>query len=267
MATSERQYYYIKSKLSGYVLDIFGNIAFPGCQVGLWEVGDRKSNQMWRFDDETKTIRSEQANDYYVLDVDADDSLIVTGYDSSRSDQKWQRVGDKILNVDDPRYCIDVCESNTEKGARVIKYPFYETENQFWEFEPVTPYPKREEFYIVSQMHGKVVTVNAENKLEMQPKAATVDKNQLFFADADGYLHSAANFLALTSTKGDQFSLTSDSADPSNQWKFNAEGTRVVNADGNVLDIEGGKSGDGEPVVSWEEKDQVNQLWSKEVVA
>lgn len=66
--------------------------------------------------------------------------------------------------------------------------------------------------------------------------------------------------------EGDQFSLSPDSDDPSTQWKFDDSGTRVVDAAGNVLDIQGGFTADGVAVVSWEDKNQNNQRWNKVVV-
>lgn len=247
------KYYNIRSKLSGYVLDISGDVADVGVPVVLWEAGIDKTNQLWRFDDATKTIRSQQANDYFVLDISDDDGLIVNAYDSTRANQRWKRDVDTILNVDDPRFCLDVLDSNREMGAQVIKYAFYGTENQFWEVVA----PPRKEFYIVSQMHGKAVTVNASGYLEIQPKATPADKNQLFFADHNGYLHSATNDLALTSIRGDPFSLSALSADPSTQWKF--KDNQVTNPEGSVLDIEGSNKGDGVKVDSWDNFDAVNQ--------
>jgi len=124
---------------------------------------------------------------------------------------------------------------------------------------------ERKLFYIVSEMHGKVVDIHSEDdaagaKLETWDKASPVKRNQLWYLDAEQFIKSALNDMTFSNKEPGQ-PLTTDlpSKDMRTIWMF--DGNKVVNLAGEVLDIKGAHRFNGTELISYEYNGHSNQHW------
>jgi len=268
-------YYIIKSKLTEFVLDAQGG-GKEGHKVIPYDRND-KPNQIWYDDNTTGTIRLKEGN--LVMAI-KDNQLIVDKYKEGNPDQQWKRHEHYILNRLDNKKAIDIYEDNKEKGAKIGSWTFHGKKNQSFDFifvggeAPVvgaaTHGGPRKEFFIVSEMNGKVLDV-AGAKKDPGAKVCVYDKhtpnapNQLWYIDNSGYIRSALNDLTFVNAKaGYDLKMQVPSGDPRNQWTFH--GLKVGNRAGECLDIQGASNSNGADVCSYEYKDQKNQHWIQQYV-
>lgn len=130
-------------------------------------------------------------------------------------------------------------------------------------------FPKRE-FLIVSEMHGKVLDIEKENansgaKVIMWNKHKEKEhkKNQLWYLDQRGFIHSALNDMVLHNSEyGKEITTAPYQENPRYQFKF--EGKKITNGVGECLDIKGKDDDKGAVVITYEYKDQKNQQWNQE---
>jgi hypothetical protein len=129
------RYFFIKSKLSGKVLDIEGNRKGPGAKVILWDQkGGHPDNQLW-FEDRFGNIRS-KLDDDNILDP-SDGTLRANRYDDGHNKKFWAIQGDRIVNVHNHSEVLDVKGNNANKGAEVCAWNAHGGANQQWTFEYV----------------------------------------------------------------------------------------------------------------------------------
>jgi len=204
-------YYVIKSKLSNLVLDAEGG-GKDGHKVITYDRSDH-DNQLWYDDCVSNTIRLKDGN--LVMGLDKHAHLIVEK-DKGTADQKWKREGEHIRNGFDNNKVIDILGESKSKGAKIGAYAFHGKKNQCFEFifvggeapsaAPLTqPGGMRRQFYIVSELNGRVLDV-AGAKKDAGAKVVVYDKhtpaatNQLWYIDQHGYIRSALNDMTFTST-------------------------------------------------------------------
>lgn len=267
-------YYVIVSKLSGLALDVEA-MGGSGSKVIPWDRhgGD---NQLWYDDPSTGTIRSKWNNCALTTE---NDQLYVKDVQPGNPNQQWSRQGEFIKNRSDNRV-LDIFGENAEKGAQIGPFKEKGGNNQKWTFETVGGQApgvasayyqgQKRQFYIVSEMHGKVLDI-AEEKTEPGAKVVMWSKhspsrpNQLWYLDGQGLIRSSLNDLTISNGgKGDKIVTAVPSGDPRGQWQF--QGNKIANRVGEFLDIAKENDSDGADVVSWELNDKDNQHWRQEFV-
>jgi len=136
--------------------------------------------------------------------------------------------------------------------------------------QPQAPAQPRREFFLVSEMHGKVLDIckedkNAGAKVIMYKKSEKNRKNQLWYLDTQGWIRSALNDFVFSNTEsGKHIAMQPYSDNARGQWKV--DGKRIVNKMGEVLDISGENKDDGAEVISYKDSKQKNQQWRQEFV-
>jgi len=267
-------YYLIKSKLSEYVLDAEGG-GKEGHRVITFDKHGQ-DNQVWYDDTLTGTIRLKAGNLCLTI---KNNELYIEKFKEGNPDQQWVRQDQYIRNRVDTNKALDVYEGSKSKGAKVGAWSFHGKKNQCWDFvfvggeAPVTGAsqiaPGRQ-FYIVSEMNGKVLDVSGGNANE-GTKVVTWDKhvpiapNQLWYIDQLGYIRSALNHMTFSSAKaGEDLRTQLATGDPRNQWTFH--GSKVGSRAGECLDISGGSDSNGASLCSFAYKDQKNQHWAAQYV-
>lgn len=268
---SPKTYYLIKTHLGDLVLDVEGGSSSPGARVitytrknwGEW------SNQLWFDDPMTGTIRSKATG--HCLDL-AGDTLVVNPHYPGNPNQLWERYGTTIRNRHVPHRVIDVAGANRSAGARVISFDQNGGTNQQFDFVYVPgltePYTRRD-FFIVSEMHNKVLDISGVNPCAgagviVWPKKSPVAKNQLWYFDPQGVIHSALNDMVLETQGGTQARVMPFLHHNYQQWTV--AGNRVISMRGECLDIQGAQHKDGAAVLSFPYKGSSNQHWRLEFV-
>jgi len=267
-------YYVIKTKLSDFVLDAEGGGKAGNRVITFDKHG--QDNQVWYDDSTTGTIRLKAGNLCLTI---KNNELYVEKYKEGNPDQQWVRQDQYIRNRVDQNKVLDVYEGSTKKGAKVGAWAYHGKKNQCWDFifvggeAPVTGGPQAgagRQFYIVSDMNGKVLDVSGGNanegtKVVMWDKHTPAAPNQLWIIDQTGYIRSALNQMTFCNTKaGEDLKMQPASGDPRNQWTFH--GKKVGNRASECLDISGGSDSNGASVCSFAYKDQKNQHWTAQFV-
>jgi len=136
-----------------------------------------------------------------------------------------------------------------------------------------TSYPAggaRREFYIVSEMNGKVIDIEGAKRdggtrILMWSKNTPAAKNQLWYEDDQKCIRSALNDMVFSNaSSGDILKTQMSAGDPRSLWQF--EGQKVVNRAGECLDIVREKNDNGAEICSYQYKNQKNQHWRQEFV-
>ena len=270
-------YYIIKSQFCDWVLDIEGE-GGDGARLITWE-RHGKENQIWFDDVATGTIRS-KSNKKLCMTYEGE-QMIVKKYEAGNANQQWMRQGRTIRSRSDQNLVVDIAKKNKELGATIWAYKYKGGENQHWKFEFVggqaegitSPYfqGQKRDFYLVSEMHGKVLDI-CEEKQEPGGRLIAYDKNpekhynQLWYLDNLGQIRSSLTDLCIwNAKKGDQLVTAMPSNDPRGAWWI--QGGTVINRAGEVLDIAEENKENGAKVVSYDSKNQANQLWKVEYAA
>lgn len=267
-------YYMIKCKPTGFVLDAQGG-GKDGHKVCPYDCHNT-DNQIWYDDPTTGTIRLKEGNLCMTV---KDGQMIVAKYNAGNPDQLWKRHEHYIQNGENSKKVIDVLEESKSKGAKVGAWTFHGKANQTFDFifvggeapsaVPPPAGPKRQ-FYIVSEMNGKVLDVSGGKKDEgtkvvMWDKHTPASQNQLWYLDQYGYIRSQLTDMTFTNSKaGEYLRMHTASGDPRNQWSFH--GHKVGNRAGECLDIHKEDKDNGAEVCSFEYKDTKNQHWVQEYV-
>jgi hypothetical protein len=198
----ERQYYYIKSRMNGLVLDIDCGNRNPRTRVIMW-TKKNSDNQLWYDDYSTGTIRSKMHD--LCLDIEGG-NLIVNIYHPGNPSQQWERADPVVRNRQQPNKVFDISGNNRDCGATVCSWDYHGGQNQQFEFEFIpgaAPIPQRRDFFIVSDLHGKVIDISGANAGPGAPvicysrKPGPPSKNQLWYMDPQGLIHSALNDMVL----------------------------------------------------------------------
>ena len=262
------KYYMIKSAHNGLALTTEGSQA--NAKVTCQDLtGD--DNQVFYDDPATSTIRNKATN--FCLDIE-NDTLVVRPYQSGDPNQQWVRDEKHIRNKADKDKAIDIYEGKKEKGATVGAYKYHGHSNQCWSFDYVggaapvvgAQTAARREFYIISELHGKVLDICRED-IKSGAKVIMYDrnqkkqkKNQLWYLDGHGYIHSALNdFVLFNADQGQPIVMQPYSESPRFQWKL--DGRRIVNKLGEVLDIAKADKDNGAEVISYKDNQKKNQQW------
>lgn len=267
-------YYCIISKLNGLALDVEA-MGGSGSKVIPWDRhgGD---NQIWYDDPSTGTIRSKWNNCALTTE---NDQLYVKDVQPGNPNQRWSRQNEFIKNSQLNKV-LDIFGENSEKGAQVGPFNEKGGNNQKWTFETVAGSApgvqsayyqgQKREFYIVSEMHGKVLDI-AEEKMEPGAKIVMWDKhtpprqNQLWYLDGQGLIRSSLNDLTFSNgNKGDTIVTAVPSGDPRSQWQF--QNNKICSRHGEYLDIAKENDSEGAELCSWELNDKANQHWRQEFI-
>jgi hypothetical protein len=265
-------FYLIKSRLSGLVLDIEKSNTTPGAKVIPWKKHGQ-NNQLWYDDPVTGTIRSKL--NHFCLDVEAE-QLVAKTYQAGDVHQQWERHEHQVRNKAKPKTVLDIFGKSKKPGSQIGSYEFNGGENQLWDFEFVggitgisqSNVGPRRDFYIVSELHQKVVDLQAgsdqpDTKIIVWTKdtSTTAKRNQLWYIDGKGFIRSALNnFVFQNAELGDKLKTKPFSDDPRGHWAI-IEGKRIVNGLGECLDIKGDKTDDGASLISYTYKGSPNQHW------
>jgi len=254
------KYFWIKSKMSGLVLDIEKSDTDPGTPVAMWDQkSERKAkNQLFYVDLINGCIRT-KLNDF-VLDFNDDNSLVIDEFEEGKESQLWGIVDDSVKNSATDE-AFDIAGNDMEKGARVCKWEFHGGENQQWEFDWTDPIY----FLIKSEMNGKVLDIP---EADPSPGVKVVmwdekgEDNQLWYEDAFGNIRSKLNKCCLDASSGG--SLRMEPIDPGNlamQWQV--LGNKIVNRENTdeVLDIKRADDDNGARLCRHEYKGDDNQHW------
>lgn len=267
--------YYIRSRLNGLVLDIEGGSTSPCTRVITWSQNPGQSNnQLWYDDPATGTIRSKLHN--FCLDFNGS-NIVVTPFSYGNPNQLWERADPFIRMRMQPNRVLDVANNNTSPGAYLVAWDGNGQANQCFDIQyvaggaamPSAPIAQaarpQSYFYIVSDMHGKVLDIEGGSsgqgaRVIVWGKKGDGSRNQLWYADYQGIIRSALNDFALTAKHGgDQVHMMPFSNDHHQQWRL--AGNRVTRSDGECLDIAGQNYADGANVVSYGYKGSANQHW------
>jgi len=122
----------------------------------------------------------------------------------------------------------------------------------------------------VSAMHGKVIDIEGGRKdggarILMWDKHAPPAKNQLWYEDEHRCIKSALNDMTFSnSSSGHVLKTHMPTGEPRSLWQF--EGPKIVNREGECLDIAGEKKDNGAEICSYQYKDQKNQQWRQEFI-
>lgn len=272
-----RTYYIIRSRLNGLVLDVEGDNRNPGARVIMWnQKPGNCDNQLWYDDVATGTIRS-KLNDF-CLDWDGN-AITMRPYYPGSPNQQWERADMFIRNRWTPNQVLDIADNNRAAGARLISWDRHGNPNQCFDFlaggppppqvqPPVLPAVRRH-FYIVSDMHRKVLDIeggssNPGARVIVWPKKTSGDRqNQLWYFDENGIIRSALNDFALTAEDSNICMLPFNNRPPQH-WRL--VGNRIMKNQQDCLDISGGNKSDGAKVISYPYKGSVNQHWRLEYV-
>jgi len=251
-------YYLIKSKLTGFVLDVEGGGGKPGARVIPWDKHG-KDNQMWYDCPATGTIRSKAGN--LCLAVEHD-QLCVQPYKAGDPNQQWMRQDQHIRNRPNPSRVLDIANVSRDKGAKITAWNFNGQQNQSWDYEYVGP---RREFVVVSEMHQKVLDVEGNNanagaRLIVWPRKDKPPKNTLWYLDTHGYIRSCLNDMAFSNSgSGQGLRMHPAGDDPRSQWYI--DGNKIMSRAGECLDIGKQNRDDGAELISYQYKSSANQHW------
>lgn len=313
----QQQYYVIKSKLSGHVLEPEGGGFQPNSKVTPQAFAQGKESQLWFDDHSSGTIRNKASN--FCLDL-TDDKLVVKPFQPNDPNQQWMRQEAFIKNKTDQNRVLDIYGEKKDIGATVGVYSFNGNQNQQWEFQAVAappggphggggypgaggypqqsyqqssggypgvypaypgypgsggagsaqPSTQRREFFIVSEMHGKVLDISGAKtepgvQLIMWDKHNPPAKNQLWYLDHQGCIRSALNDLGFgNEEKCQKLKTCGVDGNPRSQWSF--QGNKLCNRLGECIDICRENKDNGAEVISYDFKDQANQKWKQEYV-
>jgi hypothetical protein len=268
---STRSYYFIRSQLNGLVFDIEGGSLSPGARVIMWsqKPGSNSDNQLWYDDFSTGTIRSKMHE--FCLDFNGS-CLVVMPYAYGNMNQQWERADPFIRMRMQPNRVLDIANGNASAGAHLIPWDRHGGTNQCFDFQFLSPPmpPPRQNFYIVSDLHGKVLDIKggsgaAGAEVIVWPKKHDGSRNQQWFFDTQGIIRSALNEFALAANHPkDRVRMMPFQNGPHQQWRL--IGNRIMKNQQECLDIAGNNQNDGAEVISFGYKGSANQHWHIEYV-
>jgi len=263
-ANQQGKYFYIKSNLSGLVIEPEGGQVYPGVRLVTLgqKQGSSADSQLFYKDSATGTVRS-KLNDYCVDTMS--DSIVLNPYQPGNGSQEWNVSGQFITNRKNPALALDIQGSGSVPGSRVVMWNYEGKRSQQWTIE----YQKAQYFQIVSEMNGKVLDVNGSNKAAGTPvvmwgKPSGDQKldNQLWYEDQTGVIRSKLNNFALDASAPFRIVMNPYAANNTRQqWIF--QGNKVVNRHNTneVLDIAKDDMNDGAELCAFRYKASTNQHW------
>jgi len=275
--------YVIVSQMHNLAMDIEGGNQQPGAKVACYQKHGQ-INQQFYDDPATGTIRSKLNG--FCLDIEGDGNLRMMPFQQGDPNQQWFRDQNYIRNRTNNKV-LDIFNQDRTPGAKIGMWDANNGPNQHWNFEPVggqpgatvppsqyTAYPggqtyppggqtypapqqsmQRQNIVVVSEMHGKALDIEGGNtnpgaKLIVWDRHQPPSKNQMFYADQQGFIRSAMNDFALDAGAGQQVTLQPFNGGANQQWVM--EVNVVKNrATGEVFDIAGGSRDNGAKVLSY----------------
>jgi hypothetical protein len=227
------------------------------------------ANQLWYDDPATGTIRSKMHD--FCLEYNGS-CMVVSPFFYGNTNQQWERADPFIRMRMQPNRVLDIANNNTSAGAHLVAWDRNGGANQSFDIQFIgapqppapAPQPPRQNFFIVSDMHGKVLDIEGGSsaqgaKLIVWPRKHDGSRNQLWYCDYQGVIRSALNDFALTAKHaGDRVHMTSFSNGSHQQWRL--AGNRIMK-NNECLDIAGENRNDGAEVISYGYKGSANQHW------
>jgi len=254
---SKRREFHISSELNGKVLDIRGGNAAAGTEVLMYHMKSPPGrNQLWYLDQQG-CIRS-VLNDMVFYSPEVGHPLKMQPA-SEEPGSHWRFDGEKIVN--DQGQCLDIRGASSHDGAELCAYQYANHKNQHWR--------QMREFYIVSEMNNLVLDIKGAHSatgaaIVMYKKNSPPSLNQLWYMDEQGLIFSALNdFVFYAGAKGHELKMA-EPGSPHSQWRI--EGQKIVNGEGECLDIRGDSSHEGAELCPYEYKNKKNQHWRLEYV-
>lgn len=258
----------IRSKINNLCIDVEAN----GLVLKPFQAGD--PNQQWERRGNQIANRFNQGEVLEIAGNDRNQGARVQKYQyNGGQNQLWtfEYVGGQPPQPGYPSF-----QASTYPGAQPAYpggqtgYPGYPQQGQ----QTYPAYPAggaqqqpRQEFFIVSEMHGKVLDIKAASKdpgaqVIMWGKNPQVSKNQRWYLDGQGFIRSALNDLAFRAERGHALKMDKTN-DARSQWRF--DGNKVVNGAGDVLDISRDNKDDGAEVIAYSHHGKSNQRFRKEL--
>lgn len=276
---------YIKNRVDqNRVLDIFSNSRDRGAKIGAWKFhgGD---NQSWDFD--FVGGNAPISGSYAQVGASTYPGYPGSGGSGYPAAGSYPQPGYPAAAGGYPQSGYPTTGGNQQQ--QVGAYPGYPQSGGSYPqgggypsqgSYPQTSYPAsggstssnqpRREFFIVSTMHGKVLDIEkgkkeAGTKIIVWDKHSSPNKNQLWYEDGHGFIHSALNDMTFTSTPNDtDLSMQPATNDTKSQWKF--DGEKIVNKIGECLDIKGADKDRGTKLCGYKYQNSKNQHWRQEFI-
>lgn len=263
--------YIIKSKLTGYALDVEGGGRI-GARVIPWDKHG-KDNQVWYDDLATGTIRTKAGN--FCMDIE-NEQLCVREYQPGDPNQQWVRQDQYIRNRVDSNRVLDIMNNSREKGAKIGAWNFNGGQNQSWEFEFVAGQPP---------MGGGYPAMGASTGYPSsggyqqpggypshpggygQPPVQGYPPGQFYPPAQGGYPPAQGGFPPAQGYPSGQGGYPAAQGYPPSQGGYPPQQKRefyiVSEMNGKVVDIEGGNSSHGARIIMWDRHGtpKKNQLW------
>lgn len=264
-------FFYIRGRQSGLVLDIQESADEPGTPVCLWEE-TFEANQLWFEDSIDGCIRSKLNRDL-CLDVD-DEGTLVVGTFAGNDNQMWEyeEASGIMKNSKDATKVFDVAGHETDPGARVCVWEPTGEDNQLFDFEYQSP----QYFVIISELNGKVIDIkdaDASSGAKVIMYERNDEDNQVFYQDKDGLIRSKLNDFAFESAKGLGCCGKQIKLEPrkpkSHQQDWTIWRERIANVNNpkkDIIEIKKSNTDDGAAVCfdHWDNGD--NQKWRVEYI-
>ncbi|MFE9751174.1 family 43 glycosylhydrolase [Saccharothrix saharensis] len=126
---------------SGRCLDVVGNNATPGTEVGIWDCNGQ-ANQGWNLTaaGELRTFDDTRCLDAYDFGT-APGTRLVIWTCTGGANQKFRRNGDGSITATQSNLCLDVYNHGTANGSRVVLWTCTGAANQRWSTGSTGGYP------------------------------------------------------------------------------------------------------------------------------
>nr|UCK81496.1 ricin lectin domain-containing protein 5 [Arenicola marina] len=232
----EANCFYIQSVMHNHVLGVKAASAVPGTHVVITlqkSYPTWRDDQLWFEDHATGSIRSRM--NQFCLDIGDNCTLVVNPLQPGSMTQQFMRLGDYIQNRHDANKVVDVANCNRSIGARVIVWQRKGGIGQMWR------YPQ-----------GNVISLGTPSQTPF-PHPTSVPAP--YSAPIPVLIPDPLTSLVAAGRKKTRQPATVSSSSQSFYIRSHLNGK--------VLDVKGGSTAPGTPVIMWQRKPGAanNQLW------
>nr|ADB11405.1 putative galactose-binding lectin [Spirobranchus lamarcki] len=267
--TPEGMYFVVRSRRNNnLVLDVLGGEMEAGKVCCMAEYNGSVS-QIWYEDQVTSTIRSKSSD--LCLIIGSDKILMVDEYKDKAEGQEWVLAKDKIQDNNNPKIVVEISDANGEVDAQLTQGELKNEPHQLFDID----YQDAVYFYIVSELHGKVVTVkHAETrpdaKIVIEPKREGACE-QLWHEGKHGFMRSKLNNFVLEAKENrNGASMRLMPFEPGNSkqlWcRHHGKILSLVHPK-DILEIKKKKKDNGAKLVIGDDNNLPNQTWIFEEVS
>lgn len=249
------------SKHSGYALTASDT---PGAPVVVNNRHDKDDHQLWYEDHSTGTIRSKASD--LCIHVGSDNILYLKPLEPGQDAQQWTIGKDTVHHRKDKERVFDICRGSKDAGAQLCAWKLHGGTNQQWE----VIYQKPKYFYIKSELNGRVLDIEGENRapgakiLMWDQKRGPTAANQLWYEDQQGILRSKLNGFSIDASGEEIEAQPFDANNPKRAWIINGSFIAQLSNLDMVLDIMRSNAENGAHVCGWKQHGGPNQKWNIE---